>query len=256
MPVIYWTFLIGAASLAALPFITAGFYSKDQILWLAWAGDKTNLGFFLAALTGAFITSIYTFRMVFIVFFGEGKTSVGHIPGKRITIPLIILAVLSLIGGFIELPHTFGHLTLFSDYLAPVLTTVTLREGVESSEWTIQIIASVFSLAGVYVAYVFWVQKPSLATETKNSVYGLHQFWFRGWDFDTLYDTLFVKPFLYLSDVNKHDVIDKFYPMIVTATEYCNRLFVKTQNGLLRRYLMGIVVGAILILTLGLFAHT
>lgn len=256
MPVIYWTFLIGAASLAALPFITAGFYSKDQILWLSWAGDKTNLGFFLAALTGALVTSVYTFRMVFIVFFGEAKTPVSHIPGWRMTIPLILLGILSLGGGFIELPHTFGHLTLFSDFLAPSLTTVTLREGVESSEWTIQIIAAVVALSGVYVAYVFWVQKPGLATETKSSVHGLHQFWLRGWDFDALYDTLFVKPFVYLSNVNKHDVIDKFYTMLVTLTESCNRLFVKTQNGLLRWYLMGIVVGAILILTLGLFAHT
>ena len=124
IPVIYWTFLIGAASLAALPFVTAGFYSKDQILWLAWAGEKGNVYFFLAALMGAFITSVYTFRMVFITFFGEAKTQVGHPAGKSITIPLVILAVLSLVGGFIELPHTLGHVELFSDFLRPVLPTV------------------------------------------------------------------------------------------------------------------------------------
>src|SRR5690606_12875868 len=53
VPVIYWTFLIGSASLAAVPFITAGFFSKDQLLWLAWAGDKGNIGFYPAALIGA-----------------------------------------------------------------------------------------------------------------------------------------------------------------------------------------------------------
>src|SRR6187431_1018999 len=71
MPVVYWTFLIGAGSLAALPLITAGFYSKDQILWLAWASDKGSFWFFLAALAGAFVTALYTFRMVFLTFFGE-----------------------------------------------------------------------------------------------------------------------------------------------------------------------------------------
>jgi NADH-quinone oxidoreductase subunit L len=127
LPVIYWTFLIGAASLAALPFITAGFYSKDQILWLAWAGEKGNIWFYLAALIGAFITAIYTFRMVFLTFFGEEKTHVGHPAGSLMTVPLIILAVLSLVGGFIDLPHNMGHVTLFSDFLTPILHAVDLR---------------------------------------------------------------------------------------------------------------------------------
>ncbi|MBZ0246718.1 MAG: NADH-quinone oxidoreductase subunit L, partial [Cyclobacteriaceae bacterium] len=60
LPLVYWTFLIGAASLAALPFVTAGFYSKDQILWLSWASEKGNNWLFLAALIGAFITTVYT----------------------------------------------------------------------------------------------------------------------------------------------------------------------------------------------------
>ncbi|MDX5423024.1 MAG: NADH-quinone oxidoreductase subunit L, partial [Hymenobacteraceae bacterium] len=108
MPVVFWTFLIGAASLAALPVITAGFYSKDQILWYTLAGPQGSIWLYAAGLAGAFITSIYTFRMVFMTFFGESKTHVAHPPGKIITVPLIILAILSLFGGFIELPHNFG----------------------------------------------------------------------------------------------------------------------------------------------------
>src|SRR5687768_16001806 len=96
VPVIYWTFLIGSASLAALPFVTAGFYSKDNILWLAFAGEKGSIWFFAAALIGAFITSVYTFRMVFVTFFGEAKTDIGHHTGKLIAIPLVVLAILSL----------------------------------------------------------------------------------------------------------------------------------------------------------------
>jgi NADH-quinone oxidoreductase subunit L len=255
LPVIYWTFLIGAASLAALPFVTAGFYSKDQILWLAWAGEKGNLWFFLAALTGAVVTAIYTFRMVFITFFGEAKTKVSHIPGMRITIPLIILATLSLAGGFIELPHTLGHFTLFSDYLSPLLPSVALKDGIESTEWTIQLVTAVLALGGVYFAYILYVKQPKISDEIKSSTFELHQFWFRGWDFDALYNLLFVRPFVYLSRVNKNDVIDQFYMGLVQITEYFNSTFVKTQSGILRWYVMGIVVGAILIMTISLFVQ-
>jgi len=252
MPIIYWTFLIGAASLAALPFITAGFYSKDQILWLTWAGEKGNIWFFLAALGGAFITSIYTFRMVFVTFFGEGKTHISNPPGKLMAIPLLVLATLSTFAGFIELPHTLGHVTLFSSLLSSVLPEVLLREGVESSEWIIQIVATVVALSGVYIAYFFYRQRPDLVRSVKSATRDVHQFWLNGWGFDTLYNTLFVRPFVYIATINKNDVIDKFYAGLVQVAEFFNQLFVKTQSGILRWYIMGIVIGAILILALSL----
>ncbi len=255
LPVIYWTFLIGAASLAALPFVTAGFYSKDQILWLAWAGEKGNLWFFLAALTGAVVTAVYTFRMVFITFFGEAKTKISHVPGMRITVPLMVLAALSFAGGFIELPHTLGHFTLFSDYLSPLLPAVTLKEGIETTEWTIQLVTAVLALGGLYLTYILYVKQPQLSNEIKSSTFELHQFWFRGWDFDALYNFVFVRPFVFLSRINKNDVIDQFYTGLVQITEYFNSAFVKTQNGVLRWYVMSIVVGAILILTISLFVQ-
>jgi NADH-quinone oxidoreductase subunit L len=252
LPVIYWTFLIGAGSLAALPFITAGFYSKDQILWLTWAGEKGNIWFFLAAIIGAFITSIYTFRMVFITFFGEEKTHVGHSAGKTMTIPLVVLAVLSLVGGFIQLPHTLGHVELFSDFLAPVLPGVGVRDVSENSEWIMQAVAGIISLSGVYIAYFFYVKRPELPGEIKNSMSDLHQLWFSGWGFDALYNTIIVRPFVFLATINKNDVIDKVYAALVSMAEFFHRVFSFTQSGLMRWYVMGIVIGAILMLTLGL----
>lgn len=253
LPVIYWTFLIGSASLAALPFITAGFYSKDSILWLTYAGEKGNLWFFVAALMGAFITSIYTFRMVFVTFFGEAKTAIGHHAGKLITIPLILLAILSSVGGFIELPHTLGHLQLFSDFLEPVLPAVVLQGGVTTStEWTVQLFTIVLSLIGVYLAYHYYVKKPAQAREIKRSFEGLHRFWFSGWGFDALYDIVFVRPFVFLAKVNKRDVVDSLYTLIVSLTDSLHAIFASTQRGILRWYVMSIVLGAILILTLGL----
>jgi NADH-quinone oxidoreductase subunit L len=253
LPVIYWTFLIGSASLAALPFITAGFYSKDQILWLAWAGEKGNLWFFLAALIGAFVTSIYTFRMVFLTFFGEEKTHVGHPVGALITIPLVVLAALSLFGGFIELPHTLGHLELFTDFLKPVLPSIGMKAGVESSEWIIQIVAALLCLIGIYIAYFFYRKRTDMRAELKSSMIVLNRFWFSGWGFDTLYHTLFVRPFVYLAGINKNDFIDKAYTGIVSGVNFFHNTFAQTQNGIMRWYIMGIVIGAIFVLSIGLW---
>jgi NADH-quinone oxidoreductase subunit L len=254
MPAVYWTFLIGAASLAALPLITSGFYSKDQILWMSWASEKGNQWFFLAALVGAFITSVYTSRMIFLTFWGEAKTHVSHPPGAMMTIPLVVLAVLSTIAGFIELPHTMGHVTVFSDFLNPVLPEAVIRTGAETSEWIIQITAAVVSLAGVYVGYVFYVQTPAYAETFRSSTRDLHQFWFRGWGFDSLYDFIVVKPFVYLANINKRDVFDRIYDEIVRTAEAFHWLFALTQNGILRWYVAGVVIGAIIILSIGLMS--
>ena len=255
LPVIYWTFLIGAASLAAFPLITAGFYSKDQILWLAWAGEKGNIWFYLAAVIGAFITAVYTFRMVFLTFFGEEKTHVGHPAGSLMTIPLIILAVLSLAGGFIELPHTLAHVNLFSDFLAPVLPSVELRPGAEHSELLLQSIAAILCLGGIYVAYFFYMKREDLRAEIKGATYDLNRFWFSGWGFDALYDLIFVRPYVYLAQVNKRDFFDKIYDGMVSGANFFNRVFARTQSGIMRWYIMGIVIGAVLILSLGLILH-
>jgi NADH-quinone oxidoreductase subunit L len=251
LPLIYWTFLIGAASLAALPFISAGFYSKDQILWLAWAGENGNDFFFISALTGALITSIYTFRMVFVTFFGITKTEPHHPPGRKINIPLIVLAILSFVGGFIELPHTVGHVELFSDFLKPVLPEVVTRQHGAGAEWIIQGMAAILSLSGIYIAYFFYVKQPALTAQIKREVADLHQFLLSGWNFDALYNTLLVKPFVFIARINKNDVIDKFYSSIVSFADFMNDVFARSQNGILRWYVMGVVVGAIIILTIG-----
>lgn len=255
LPLIYWTFLIGAASLAALPFITAGFYSKDQILWLAWAGEKGNMLFYLAALIGAFLTAIYTFRMVFLTFFGEEKTHVGHGTGTLIGIPLVVLAVLSLFGGFIELPHNLGHLTVMENFLSGVLPAAEIRPGAESYEWLMQAIAAVLCIGGIYVAYFFYMKRPDLRAEIKGATYELNRFWFSGWGFDALYDIVFVDPYVYLSKRNKNDLFDKIYSGMVSGANFFNRIFAWSQNGVMRWYIMGIVIGAILILSLGLMFH-
>lgn len=248
LPVIFWTFLIGSASLAALPLITAGFYSKDHILWYAWAAENGTPLLWLIALLGAFITAAYTARMMIVTFWGESKTEIGHYPGKLMTVPLLILAFFSLFAGFIELPHNFGHLTLFSNLLHQVLPETVLKAGTHS-EWLFQLIAAIVSVGGIYLAYIFYYKQPFRIEKLKQSkpVMNLHLFWFSGWGFDKLYNTIFVRPIVFIANINKNDVVDKLYQGITFVTIRLYRPLSFTQSGSLRWYVMGMIVGAIII---------
>jgi NADH-quinone oxidoreductase subunit L len=130
MPVVFRCFLAGAAALAALPLVSAGFFSKDPILWYSWSAVNGNPLLWIVAITGAFITALYTTRLMLVVFWGEMKTEVTSHPGKLMTTPLIILAVLSIVAGFIEWPHNLIHLTLFTDFVEKVLPATLLKEEV------------------------------------------------------------------------------------------------------------------------------
>lgn len=248
LPVIFWTFLIASAALAALPLITAGYYSKDQIIWLAYASDNGNFWLWIAATTGAFITALYTFRMVFLTFFGQAKTEPTHRPGRMMTIPLIMLAFLSFATGFIELPENMADLTLFSDFIHQTLPAVPVASTIHAMEWIFQIIAAVVSLSALWLAYRYFYPENSPATEAERTRTG--QFFFQGWRFDNLYDALFVHPFVWLSKINQADIIDLFYTGIARISASTHRLLSRTQTGKLDWYAMVIAAGAIILLTL------
>lgn len=251
LPVIFWTFLIGSASLAALPLVSAGFYSKDQILWYSYAAEGGETWLWALALLGAFVTAAYTTRMMLLTFWGESKTDVEHKPGKLITIPLLTLAFFALFAGFIELPHNFIHLTLFSDILGSVLPATDLKPNL-SPEWTFQVIAAMATLGGIFLAYLFYYRYPQRLAKLKSSnlITGLYRFWLAGWGFDKVYETLIVKPITAISRINKDDVIDSLYQALAKVSFIFYRWFSFTQSGSLRWYVMGVIVGAIAILTM------
>jgi NADH-quinone oxidoreductase subunit L len=246
LPVVFVTFLIGSASLSALPLVTAGFYSKDQILWFTWSASNGSTWLWLAGLTGAFITSVYTFRMIFITFFGEMKIQPSRKPGLLMIVPLVVLAFLSLVGGFIELPENMGHLNLFSRLINSVLPPVELNQKV-NSELLFQVLAAIVSLTGIYLAFRLYLKKSSLSHSFDHS--GTADFFYKGWGFDRIYDRIFVRPVVWLSEIDKNDFIDAFYTGIARATGYLHHIFSRTQSGKLRWYVMALAIGIALILT-------
>lgn len=246
MPVIFYTFLIGSASLSALPLVTAGFYSKDQILWYAFSAQGGSLILWLAGIVGAFMTALYSFRMIFITFYGEAKTEPSFLPGKLMTVPLVILAVLSLIGGFIELPESIGNLHLFSNLVDNTLPLVVTKVG-EHSEVLFQFLSALIALSGIYIAYIIYLKKPSLSEPFSHSA--LNKFFEKGWGFDKLYDTLFVRPVVWLSVIDKKDFIDLWSIGLVRITVFFSGVLSTTQNGKMRWYLLSFAIGIAVLLT-------
>jgi NADH-quinone oxidoreductase subunit L len=247
LPVAFWTFLIAGCSLAGLPFITAGFFSKDLIIWGALSAEQGHPGFWIAGIIGALLTSLYTFRLIFRVFFGPLGTPVTKRPGYAMTIPLLILAFLSIVGGYLKQPLLdFLHLVLPPMIEAPTGALTEIHS---------EAIAAIVFLIGVYFAYLFHLQKRSLADAMVANPVGraLHQWWFSGWGFDWLYDKAFVQPFIRAAEINKSDFIDAFYTGVARLTELFYRGLSETETGRLRWYTMGMAAGSVLFVVTVLF---
>jgi NADH-quinone oxidoreductase subunit L len=255
LPLTFWTFLIGSASLAAFPFVTAGFYSKDSIIWYAWAGKGGGPWLFFAAVAGALLTAIYTFRMVFITFFGDSKTEISHRPGMLLQLPLLVLAVLSIIGGFVDLPETFGNFRPLGNFLDHVLPASAMRPGAAGQEWPVEIISIVASLAGIYLAYILFLrhrESTARLTGTKPATIA-NRFFQSGWGFDWLYDRLFVRPYIWVSRINAGDFFDSIFTGIAWVAKACNVGLSWTESGQLRLYAAVIAIGAVIAIALAVF---
>lgn len=253
IPVVYWTFLAGSAALASIPLITAGFYSKDQILFYAFASDKGSMVLWLMGFIGAFITALYTFRMVFLTFFGEAKMEVDHQPRMSFKVPLVILAVLSIVAGFIDLPGAWGNFSKFSDFVGRSFTTASemvLPANWATTELILQLVTGLVALAGVFMAYKIYGKNDKESYSFEQS--GLYSFFRKGWMFDQLYDTLLVNPLVWLSKIDKHDFVDRIYEGIGELNLGINKLLSRTQNGYLRFYVGGLALGAVIALTIAL----
>jgi len=256
LPLTFWTFLAGSASLAAIPLITDGFYSKDQILWYAWSSQNGGPWLWAAGVAGTLITGVYSFRMVFLTFFGPSGVEVSRVPGNLVRIPLVVLAVLSLVAGFMELPHSLGNVRLFSDFLHTVLPSVELNAAGADKELVFQIFCSSMSMAGICLAYIAFVARPEYAEWLSGTRLGsaLHGFWYSGWKFDQLYEALFLRPFIWMAHRVRKDIIDPLFDDLAQTAEVFHYLLSATQTGRVRHYALGIALGAVITLGIVVFS--
>jgi len=254
LPAAFWPFLIGGLALSAVPFISAGFYSKDLIILDAWSSASGSPWLWAAAWVGALMTSMYTFRLIFIAFFGEPRTQVTRRPGTRVMIPLVILSVLSVIGGCLELPAYMGNVHLFTGFLHLSLPAVHALAG-DATETALELLSAAASLGGIYLAYVLFLRNPhwlrNLASQGTGAA--LHRFWFGDWAMDWLYDRLAVRPYYWFARVNRGDVVDAFYRGLALLSQALHEVLSETQTGTLRRYALGMTVGSLIVLSIAVF---
>ncbi|MEN5014827.1 NADH-quinone oxidoreductase subunit L [Erwinia sp. Eh17-17] len=237
IPLVYVCFLVGGAALSALPLITSGFFSKDEILAGALANGHLNL--MIAGLAGAFMTSLYTFRMIFITFHGEEKIH-AH-AGKGIThhLPLIVLLILSTFIGALIVPPLKGVLPETSELA-------------HSSVLTLEIASGVVAIAGILLAAALWLGKRTLVTAIANSAVGrfFTTWWFAAWGFDWLYDKVFVKPYLGVAWLLSRDPLNSLMNIPALLARGANKGLVVSENGYLRWYLASMSIGAVVVLAL------
>lgn len=236
LPLAYTSFIVGGSALAALPLITAGFYSKDEILWEALASGHQTLLY--AGLVGAFLTSIYTFRLIFITFHGEAKTDAHAGHGVAYWLPLSALIVLSTFVGALITPP-----------LAGVLPESVGYAGGEAKH-SLEFLSGGIAIAGILLAALLFLGKRRFVSAIAASAPGrfLSAWWYAAWGFDWLYDKLFVKPFLLLSRLLARDPLDRMMEAIPRIVRSAHKAMKVTENGSLRWYAATMAGGAVLVL--------
>lgn len=233
LPLISILFFIGIAALIAFPG-TSGFVSKEAIIAELYSSTTAGPVFWWLAIFGALLTSIYSFRMIFISFFGEyrGEHAVDTHISLLLIIPLLVLAILALLGGLIT-PNL--------SYLFPAVVS----EHTSEPSW-LHTVAIATPFVGIVIAYLLYF--PKTAADVAESKSSLTLFAQNGLGFDILYKWLLVKPFVGLSRLNKNDLIDQFVKGISWNVVTWHEVVKTTQNGQLRWYLATLGIALVVLL--------
>jgi NADH-quinone oxidoreductase subunit L len=254
IPVTYITFLIGVLAIAGFPF-TSGFISKDEILLQVYAHNK--IYFYLAAI-GAVMTAFYMFRLLMLTFFGDFRGTEKqerhlHESSRTMTIPLMVLAVLSVVGGLVQLPHVFGGHPYFSDFLNPVVPSIESADAALATKEIIILAATIIGLAVIY----FITKKYYTAPKTDVAYTGFRKFLANKWYVDELYDSMISKPLALVSKffngVVEKKGVDGFVNGVGRAVHYSSRQLRLLQSGNVGAYILLMVAGIIILFVIQLF---
>ena len=248
LPVTYWTFLIGSLALAGFP-LTAGFFSKDDLLVSSWSSGSLGQVLTILGLLTALMTAFYSFRLLFVTFWGPSHLDphqAGHVhePSKTMTIPLIILAVLSILTGYLGIPG----------FLEPVFATGTGESPHHGGTAAgIMILATTMGLLGIAGAYYVYVMNRELPDRLAQRWQTLYQGSLNKWYVDETYDRTIVRPTFSIADDlwKKVDVgvIDGAVNGVARAVAWGGWLLRLVQSGQTQHYALGMALGAVVILT-------
>jgi NADH-quinone oxidoreductase subunit L len=261
MPYTHITFLVATIAIAGIPGL-AGFFSKDEILWWAFASNRGSWILWVLGAVAAGMTAFYMFRLVFLTFYGKERITEHarhhlHESPFVITVPLMVLAVLAIVGGYVGVPAILGGANHIHHFLEPVFGHSIETYGIATAhmshavEFGMMGISIGIAVVGIALAYVMYLKSPELPAKFVATFKGAHRAVFNKWYVDEIYDALFVNPtkrlgtFLWKGfDVVVVDGIVNGFGKFVNA---CSRGLRFTQTGFVHNYAFTMVVGVLVI---------
>jgi len=276
IPYTFWTFFIATLAIAGVPGLS-GFFSKDEILWQAFSSSHGHFLLWLVAAVAAGMTAFYMFRALFMTFFGESRVDEHvahhvHESPKIMTVPLMILAVLSVIGGYVGVPHVLGGANHVHEFLAPVLgggaepakahagislISQAWASGGESGghaaalELFMMAVSVIIALIGIGIAYLFYVKNPSLPKLLAERQKALYTLVLNKYYIDELYEILFVNSLKQLGvglwRGFDEFVIDGTVNGIAYLFGWISSVMRRVQTGMVQNYAFSMVIGGVIL---------
>ena len=258
LPITYITMLLGTLAISGIPFFS-GFFSKDEILWKAYSSPLGNPWLWGVGFLTAGLTAFYMFRMIYLTFHGESRVDSHtaehvHESPLSMTIPLMILALLAVTGGFFGVPHVF-HLIPngMENYFHGFFTEIPSGHGAVSTEWTLMGFSVAFALLAWFVAGRLYHSGFDLASKLRSKCEPLYQLSLNKWYVDEFYNSLIIQPGRLFSThilwrLFDQNVIDRAVNTTADVARMVGNSIRPLQNGLTQNYALIFTLGAFLIL--------
>jgi NADH-quinone oxidoreductase subunit L len=254
LPQTYWTYLIATLAIAGVP-LTAGFFSKDQILWQAFS--RGSYGLWAIGILTAGLTAFYMFRQLFMVFHGSLRSG-DHVKAPIhesppvMTVPLVILAVGSIFAGWLGAPEYLWG-SVWHEWLQPVFGD---DHGAEHAPVTMEILVTVITLTvvvvGIYLAYAKYGRAEQAEPTPAPGAAGLYRLLLNSYSVDDIYDRLIVRPFTagsdWLARIFDPAVIDGIVNGVARVTRGFSLIWREAQTGNIQHYLIGFLAGTLALL--------
>ncbi|MEE8435860.1 MAG: NADH-quinone oxidoreductase subunit L, partial [bacterium] len=262
MPITGWTYVVGALAISGFPLFFAGFFSKDEILWKAFSSPFGHTLFWIVGVITALMTAFYMFRSVSLTFFGKSRVDPQlehhiHESPWTITLPLVVLAGLAIVGGWVGIPHLLGGPlnipnvlgNYFEGFFAKIPEGAHYGVGVE---FGLMAVSTLGALAAMYGAYVLFSRHLPLAGELRDKMRPVYLMLTNKYWIDEIYDLLIVRTIHWISDkvlwrILDVRIIDGIVNGLGASARNLGGALRLTQNGIVENYAVGIVVGAVFI---------
>jgi NADH-quinone oxidoreductase subunit L len=260
LPITHITFLCGWLAIIGIPPF-AGFFSKDEILWMSFHSPLGHIGLWICGVFTAGLTAFYMTRLMSLTFWGKSRVDAHVHPHESpplMTVPLIVLGILSVIGGWIGIPHVIGDVlnhipNILEGWLEPVLRVPALPEAESSLEWGFMGISVAVAVISSWAAYHMYVRAPETPKRLADKFSKMHQVLLNKYFVDEFYFGALINPIVrasksiwYYIDVNLIDKTTYFVSDLVKGTGTFAR---SIQSGNVQQYAMYIGIGAVAALT-------